>query len=192
MRRRKGGRLKRGNKFMEYLKEKILEGVNVRTMAQFLILASLAILLPFFVHLQWLTGPIVNAILIISLFLIGIRSAMVLAVIPSLMALAGGLLPAVLAPAVPFIMISNMIFVLAIDFIYSRSVNTNKGYWVGVVIGSLLKFSFLFLSVNFIAKLLIKQELVFKVAQMMSWPQLATALLGGVMAWAVLKGLKRV
>jgi len=177
---------------MYYLKEKTLEQVNVTAIAQFFALAMAAVVLPFFIHLQWVTGPIVNAILIIALFLIGVRSALVLAVMPSMMALAGGLLPAILAPAVPFIMISNMLFVLVIDFIYSRTKNEKSGYWAGVVAGALLKFSFLFLSVNFITKLLIKKELVFKVVQMMSWPQLATAVMGGIIAWAVLRGLKRI
>jgi hypothetical protein len=30
------------------------------------------------------------------------------------------------------------------------------------------------------------------VAQMMSWPQFATAITGGLIAWAVLKWLKRI
>lgn len=181
-----------------YLKEKIIEQVNARALIQFLGLAGIATFLPFVVHAQWLTGPIVNAILILALFLAGIRSALTLCLIPSLMALSGGLLPAVLAPVVPFIMISNVILVLAIDYATGRQSrqggmpNSAKNYWLGVIIGAGLKFLFLFLSVNVIAKLLIKQELAMKVAQMMSWPQFATAVTGGLIAWAILKRLKRV
>jgi hypothetical protein len=177
---------------MNYIKEKTLELVNTAELTKFIALAGAAIVLPFFIHLQWLTGPIVNAILIICLFLIGVRAALFLAAIPSLMALVGGLLPAVLAPVVPFIMISNMVFILTIDFIYGRARNEKNGYWAGVIIGALLKFSFLFISVNSISKLLIKQELILKVAQMMSWPQFATATLGGIIAWVFLKRLKRI
>jgi len=171
---------------------KSLTAVNVKALTSFVMLSGIAIFLPFFIHLQWITGPIVNAILIITLFLVGIRSAMVLAFVPSLMALSGGLLPAVLAPAVPFIMISNIIFILTVDYIYHNFKDENKGYWLGIVVGAGLKFIFLILSVNFIAKLLIKQELVVKVAQMMSWSQFATAVLGGMIAWAILKWLKRI
>jgi len=89
-------------------------------------------------------------------------------------------------------MISNIIFVLTIDFIYQYFKDQNKGFWLGVIIGAGLKFIFLILSVNFIAKLLIKQELAVKVAQMMSWPQFATAVVGGLIAWAVLKWIKRI
>ena len=179
---------------MFYTKEKTLALVNVRAMAQFLALAGTATALPFFIHLQWVTGPIVNAILILTLFLVGIRSALVVCLIPSLMALSGGLLPAILAPVVPFIMIGNVILVLAIDYATGRqrTLNDAKNYWLGVVVGAGLKFVFLFASVNVIAKLLIKQELAVKVAQMMSWPQFATAVAGGMIAWVVLKWLRRI
>ncbi|MFH1427241.1 MAG: ECF transporter S component [Patescibacteria group bacterium] len=177
---------------MDYLKEQTLARVNIRALVNFLTLSGVATLLPFFIHLQWVTGPIINAILIITLFLVGIRSAMVVALIPSLMALAGGLLPAVLAPVVPFIMISNVILILSVDWLYNNFKDENKGYWIGVIVGALLKFTFLFFSVSFIAKLLLKQELAVKVAQMMSWPQFATAVIGGMLAWVVLKWLKRI
>ena len=177
---------------MLYTKEQTAVQVNARAMARFLTLAGVATLLPFFIHLQWITGPIVNAILILTLFLVGIRSALVVCLIPSLMALAGGLLPAILAPVVPFIMIGNVILVLGIDWLYNYFKNEFQGYWLGVIVGAGLKFIFLFASVNFIAKLLIKQELAVKVAQMMSWPQLATAVTGGMIAWVALRWLKRI
>lgn len=173
------------------IKELVMEQINIRVLLKFIVLAGIALFLPFFIHLQWITGPVINAILILILFLVGIRSALVVALVPSLMALAGGLLPAVLAPAVPFIMISNVIFILSIDWFYKNAKDIVRGYWLGVLIGSILKFIFLFFSVNFITKLLIKQELAIKVIQMMSWPQLATAFLGGMIAWIILKWLKR-
>jgi len=176
---------------MIYTKQQTMVRLDVRAMTQFLALASVATFLPFFIHLQWVTGPIINAILVLILFLVGIRSALVVCLIPSLMALSGGLLPAVLAPVVPFIMISNVIFVLGIDRLYQATKNEKKGYWLGVLVGAGFKFLFLLASVNFIGRLLIKQELVVKVAQMMSWPQFATAMTGGLIAWAVLKWLKR-
>jgi len=176
---------------MQYIKEQVFEKVEVKKLTQFLVLSATAVLLPFFIHLQALTGPIVNAILILVLFIVGIRAALVLALIPSLMALSGGLLPAILAPAVPFIMISNVIFIITIEWFYNYFKNPQSGYWSGVIIGGLLKFLFLFASVGLISKLLIKQELTAKVAQLMSWPQFVTAVIGGMLAWVVLKWLKR-
>ena len=176
---------------MSYIKEKAFGLVNVRALTQFLALSGIATVMPFYIHLQWVTGPLVNALLIITLFLVGVRSALVLCLIPSLMALAGGLLPAVLAPVVPFVMISNVILVLTVDWFYNAAKNADKGYWLGVVFGAGAKFLFLLLSVNFITDLLLKQELAVKVAQMMSWPQFATALTGGLIAYGALKWLKR-
>lgn len=156
---------------------------------KFLSLAIVATFLPFFIHLQWVTGPIVNAILILALILVGIRSALIIALIPSVIALSSGLLPAVLAPVVPFIMLSNVILVASVDQFYERMKDPKIGYWLGVGVGAVLKFLFLFLSVDLISNLLLKQELATKVAQMMSWSQLATALAGGVLAWVFLKFL---
>jgi len=184
---------------MLYTKEKILAQANASAIAKFLSLAGVATFLPYVIHIQWITGPIINAILILTLFLVGVRSALVVCLIPSLMALAGGLLPAILAPVVPFIMIGNVILVLVIDYVVTPldakgrhwTPRDAKNYWLGVVMGAGLKFAFLFASVNVIAKLLIKQELAVKVAQMMSWPQFATAVMGGMIAWVVLRWLKR-
>lgn len=175
---------------MQYLKEKTFERVNTNSIAQFAGLASIAMFLPYLIHIQWITGPIVNAILILTLLKFGFRNAIVLAAVPSLMALSGGLLPVILAPVVPFIMISNMILIFCVDWAYNNFKDNKKGYWFGVLLGASLKFIFLFLSVNIISGLLIKQELAIKVAQMMSWPQLYTALLGGVIAWGVWRRIK--
>ena len=176
---------------MQYVKENAITRQKTLVMTQFVGLLSIATLLPFYLHIQWITGPIINAILIITLFLIGIRSALVVCLVPSLMALSGGLLPPVLAPMVPFIMIANVIFVITIEFIYNNFKKEKRGYWAGIFTGALLKFIFLYASVSFISKLLIKQELASIVVQIMSWPQFATAVLGGILAWVVLKWLKR-
>ena len=175
---------------MQYLKEKTFQQINANSVAQFAGLASIAVFLPYVVPFQWVVGPIVNAVLILTLLKFGFRSAVAIAVIPSLMALSGGLLPIVLAPVVPFIMIGNMILILCVDWFYSNFKDKTKGYWVGVLLGASLKFLFLFLSVNIISGLLIQQELAVKVAQMMSWPQLYTAMIGGVIAWGVWKKFK--
>lgn len=177
---------------MDYLKENVLTRVNTKALTQFLILGSVAIFLPFVLHVQLITGPIVNAILILTLFLCGIRSAVTLALVPSLMALAGGLLPAILAPVVPFIMISNLILIFSVEYLYKKFEQVKNGYWIGLVAGAGLKWSFLFLTTGLISNLLIKQELAIKVAEMMSWPQLATAIAGGIIAFGILKPLKAI
>ncbi len=177
---------------MSNLQEQVLIRGNIKALSQFIILASLALFVPFFIHAQWLTGTIVNAILILTLFLVGVRSALVLCVVPSLMALAGGLLPIVLAPVLPFIMLSNMILILSIDYFYLHIKNNQIAYWPGLLAGSFLKFLFLFLSVNTVSHLLIKQALVVKIVQMFSYSQFYTAIIGGIIAGIILLRLKRI
>ncbi len=163
--------------------------VETNWLIQFLGLGGLAIALPFFIHQQLVTGPIINAILVLSIFLLGLRGAVVIALLPSLMALSSGLLPAVLSPTVPFIMLSNIILILTIEGFY-RLNKKEGGYWWGLLMGAGLKALFLFLSTGLIAKLLINQQLMTAVIKMMGWAQLATALAGGLLAWLVLKSLK--
>jgi len=163
---------------MTNIREGILSKVKTRELSQFVVLSSIAVFIPFYIHLQWLTGPLVNAVLIITLFLVGVRCALVLCMVPSMMSLSGGLLPAVLAPAIPFIMFSNVILILTIDYFYNNIKNKFNGFWVGAIMGSLLKFSFLYFSINIVSSLLIKQELASKITQIFSVAQLLTALVG--------------
>lgn len=154
------------------------------TTVQFIVLLSVATVAPLF-HQQWVTGPIVNAMFLIAAVVLGSQNAIVLALLPSTIALGVGLLPAILAPMIPFIIISNVIFILG--FHYLRE----KNFWLGVVVGSVLKFVFLWSTSFVVINLLIKKELAASVSSIMSWPQLATALLGGLIAYIILKKLKK-
>jgi len=61
-----------------------------------------------------------------------------------------------------------------------------------MVAASVLKFIFLFTTSSVVINLLLKKEIATKVAEMMSWPQLLTALGGGVIAYIFLNSLKKV
>jgi hypothetical protein len=200
--------------------------INVSYLAKFLLLLTLATGAPLIdIHSQWITGPIVNVALILSVFLIGVRGAVLIGLLPSTIGLGSGLLPAVLAPMIPFIIISNIILVLIIDLFFchsdrplwllgveeslSRSVSdrrrdsstsltlfaslgmTNIKYFIGLIMAAGLKFLFLFLTSGIVIRLLLNQKLAPAVAQMMSWPQFYTALIGGILAFGVLKILKK-
>ena len=177
---------------MQYVKEQAATKVDTAAIAQFLSLAAVTTFLPFIIHIQWITGPIVNALLIIILFIVGLRAALIMALIPSVMALAGGLLPAILAPVVPFIMISNVIFILSVDYFYRSAKKQFTGFWVGVGVGGLLKYLFIWFNANLMINLVLQKGMGVAVARIVSWPQFATALAGGVIAWAILRWLKRI
>jgi hypothetical protein len=137
-----------------------------------------------FLRQQLIVGPLVNAFLFISAEILSIEAAIWVCLIPSLVSLGVGLLPPLLAPLVPFIMTGNLILVL----VFSRL--KRKNYWRGAILASLLKFIFLYASTLFIARGLIKKEIMAQAIAMMSWPQLVTALAGSFIAWFVLSKIK--
>ncbi len=156
------------------------------SLVKWIAILGVASLVPLF-PLQQVTGPIINALIFIAVVILGLRQTLVVCVIPSLMALSAGLLPIFLAPIVPFIIISNI--VLAVTFSYARQTN----FWLGVISASLFKFIFIWSTTSVVATIFIKNPLAIKaVATMMSWPQLVTALIGGVIAFVFLKSIKKI
>jgi len=135
---------------------------------------------------QFIVGPIVNATLFISAATIGTAGAIMVGLVPSVISLSVGLLPPVLAPVIPFIMISNALLVSVFAIFRKRN------FFLGIVAASVVKYLFLYATSSMVISLLLKKEVASSVAQMMSWPQLVTALAGGVLAWVFLRGAKRI
>ncbi|MDP3244221.1 MAG: iron hydrogenase [bacterium] len=167
------------------IKTLVLEKISVASVAWFVGLLAIATAVPLF-HSQPLTGPIVNATLFIATAVLGASNGIVIGLIPSLIALSFGLLPPVLAPMVPFIMFGNAILIIVFNGL------KNKNFWLGVAAASFLKFLFLAGTSSVVINLLLKKEVAATVAGMMSWPQLYTALAGGLLAYFTLKIAKRI
>lgn len=162
-----------------------IEGEGVLFWVKFFALLGIIFAVPF-LPFQGITGPIVNAILFISVVILSVRSAILLALAPSLIAVTVGTLPAVLLPMVPFIIAGNIILV----FIFYRFRKNN--YWIAVILASVLKFLFLYSTSFIVINLIIKKQLASAVSLMMSWPQLVTALAGGVVAYFFLKVIRKI
>lgn len=148
---------------------------NIITFTKFITLIGFATIVPLF-NQQMITGPIVNATLFVATIILGTQMGVLVGLIPSLIALSVGTLPAPLAPMVPYIMISNAILILTFGYL------KNKNYWLAIIVASFLKFLFLFSTSSLVVGLLMKKELTESVAIMMSWSQLVTALMGGFLA----------
>ncbi len=146
---------------------------------------TVSIVLPAFIHAQWITGPIINASLLLATILIGPMEAVLLGLMPSTVALSTGLLPFPLAPMVPFIMIGNAI--LIISFHYLKGQN----YALRLGISALLKFAFLHYAVVLVMSKFLENPLVSKLMIMMSWPQFFTAVIGGIIIYPIIKSLKK-
>lgn len=167
---------------MDKISTRVWEQVRVKDIAWFVGLMAVVAIIPYYVHNQFITGPIVNATLFLGTVILGPASAMLIGLVPSVVALASGLLPMPLAPMVPFIMISNAILVWT--FSYFRKINFGSG----VVVASLVKYAFLYGTSLIVVNLITNQNIAAKAAAtMMAWPQIVTALIGGVIAFGVLK-----
>jgi len=166
---------------MTETKTLILRKANLFFFAFLLSLAVFAPLLKF----QLVSGSLVNAVLFISTIILGLEGTLLICLIPSLIALGIGLLPSVLAPMIPFIVTSNAILVLTFNFLRERN------YWLGIISASFLKFLFLFGASSLMMEFFSKKEIAVKAASMMSWPQLFTALSGGIITYIFLKLCKK-
>ena len=151
--------------------------------AQFAVIVGIATIAPLLKQ-QAVTGSLVNAMLFVAVVVLGAKGAILAALTPSLIALSVGLLPVVLAPMIPFIMVGNVILILAFDYLRKKS------YWLAAVFASVLKFLFLFSTSSVVIDLLIKKELSSAVAGMMNLPQLFTALGGSLLAFLFLAARK--
>lgn len=168
---------------MNNLKVLAINREKIINLSIFLVLIGIASVVPLF-HQQMITGPIVNATLFVSTLLLGAEAGIIVGLIPSVIALSAGLLPSILAPMIPFIMIGNTILILIFDAF------KNKNYWLAIVTSSFLKFIFLYATSSVVVNLLLKKDVVQQVAMMMSWPQLVTAIGGGILAYLFLKNYK--
>ena len=137
---------------------------------------------PLFIHTQWITGVLVNFILIFTCLKLGIRAALPLAFVPSITAISSGMFPLPLAPMLPFIMAGNILLIMLIHLF-------KRNYMLSLTIAALAKFAFLYSVSHFLAQYFLPEMFLDKVMLMMSWPQYATAMVGGLFAILVMKGL---
>jgi hypothetical protein len=171
---------------------KVLALVDNRELQLAVLYSSLIFFIPAFVHQQLLTGPIINALLVLSFLHLGKSKSFFLALIPSTVALSRGLLPLTLAPMVPFIMISNCLYleIFARLKTNDQTINQAKNF-LAIFVASLVKAAFLFVISKLLMEKILVAALASKIAVMMSWPQFATALLGGILALLVDASLKK-
>ncbi len=152
---------------------------------------AIAVAAPYFLN-QLITGSIVNALLFISVFLLGIESAFFLCLIPSLISIYTGLLPLALAPMIPFIITGNALLVLSFYKLSNPSTSLRAGsFWAGAIPAAVIKFIFIWV-VGMVLARSILSGIASKVMLMISWPQFATAIAGACIAYLFLKIIKKI
>lgn len=155
--------------------------LNRKNVLTFVGLAVMTVYLPTVIHSQVITGSLVNMSLILATFLLGPSVAIVLAFLPSSFAFLSGLLPALLIPLIPFIIASNIILIKTYSYF------GKKKFVNSIFVASLLKFVFLFGSGYILSTFIFQsQQVSTLVSTMFGWTQFVTAIIGGVLAFAVL------
>ncbi len=155
--------------------------------AGFLFLGLLAFLIPFTVGgPQLLVGTLVNAFFVLASLSMGAKKVLSLAVLPSLGAIARGVLfgpfTFALVFMAPFIWAGNMLLMLILKWLFAER---KMNYFVSLGIGALAKagvlfcFAFLLLQLGLVPALFLTA---------MGLVQLGTAIAGGLLAFALWKG----
>ncbi len=137
---------------------------------------------------QYVTGPLVNALLLLTLEWCGLGQAMLVGMITPVGAALRGILPLPLWVMMPFIAVGNAAFVGVFHLLRKRS------RVVALAAAAVVKFAWLYAAVTVllvwplqvsvggrVATVAIPQAVV----NMMRWPQLGTALAGGILAFGV-------
>jgi hypothetical protein len=133
-----------------------------------------------------IVGPLVNACLLISTALAGVWSGVVIAIASPFTSLINNHAPvaAALLPFAPFVAAGNAIFVLSFYLLRKKSAV------IGIGLGAVLKFGFLYAAINIFLQLFSFPKFAKVLLVLFGPTQLITALVGGVIALAAMKALK--
>ena len=95
---------------------------------------------------QPLVGPLVNFVLIMSVFLVGNFSGIIVGSVTPLVAFMFGMMK--LPPLIPFIIIGNILYIITFNYFRKRFFKAED--IISIVISSLIKFGFLAISVRYL------------------------------------------
>lgn len=164
--------------------------MNIRIITRTAILLALTIVfqslgrfIPLGQFSQFIVGPLVNACLIIAAAYTGLAGGAVVAVVSPFGAILTG--AAIPLPFAPFIAGGNFVLVLVFFLLKKKPL-------AGIASGAVLKFGFLWASVNlFVWMMSIPAAKAVILIASFSWPQLVTAVIGGILALLVLMALDK-
>jgi hypothetical protein len=146
---------------------------------------------------QYVTGSIVNLILIVAAVICGWQTGAAVALFSPLLASFFGIMPPFIQ-LIPFLMLGNLALVLAVSFVNSFNItgNTYISHIVSVICGALAKFAVLYFGVvHFVIKFLIEftpetRPTPEALSAIFSVNQLITAAIGGAISVAVVPLVK--
>ena len=141
---------------------------------------------------QFVTGSMVNLLLVTATLVSGLVSGLTVAAISPFFAFMLGIGPKFIA-LVPFVALGNIVLVLVWGLLCQKNMNT-KTMTAALVLGAVLKFAALYggivkFAIPTLLALPEKQAVV--MGANFSWPQLITAVLGGFLAMLIAPTLKK-
>ncbi|WP_024834101.1 ECF transporter S component [Ruminiclostridium josui] len=136
---------------------------------------------------NFIVGPLVNMSILVAAMTAGIGGGVAIAILSPFTSLVNNHAPLATALLLyaPAISVANLILVIVFYFLYSK----NK--YAGIVLGSILKFGFLYGSINLFLNIFQFPKFAQKLLAMFSWPQLVTALIGGIIAIPVITRISK-
>ena len=165
--------------------------------AQLAILTSFTISFELIGLPQPITGPFINAILLLTAMIINTTAGVLLGCITPIVALLRGQLPAALASIVPCIILANAILVIIfckIHTLFRVPDYTTKRYLINTLAlfcASLCKFLLLAFSAKILLPIVFGTVLPEIFITAMTFPQFFTAMVGGIFALFLFKLLTR-
>lgn len=170
---------------------------NTKKITRTAILLALMLVVQCFKNFSpYITGPIVNLILLVALTFVDFKSSIalcILAPVTSYFITQSPVITATNFVAFPVIMIGNIFYILC-AYVFLREQGDFK-LSVGLLLGSLLKWSFMFLSSELLLKPLFNENLTGmlakKIGVMFGSLQLIAGIIGGILFFLVYKILKK-
>ena len=130
------------------------------------------------IGIQYIVGPAVNGILVFSVMFLGLKYAIVVSLASPFLAHLFGIMPILLV--VPFIALSNMVYVIVLQYTYKTNI------YVSILLAAFIKFLVLYLAVNYFI------EVPSPVKIALGTPQFYTALIGGIIGVLLAKRIKKI
>ncbi len=156
-----------------------MQHTNIKWISRTAFLLAIALVFQMGGFPQFITGPLVNTVLYLAAVIVGWQGGILIGIFTPIIAAMRGILPPPLAPLIPFIALGNAILVIL--FFWLKS----KNNILAIIIASSAKFLILVSAVKILV------QVPPAIAQMMSFPQLITALVGGFIALLIVKIFKK-
>ncbi|MGI6113781.1 MAG: ECF transporter S component [Mahellales bacterium] len=127
----------------------------------------------------FIVGTLVNAVLLIATASVGILGGVAVSVLTPVIALLQG--HVALVWMVPIIAAGNCILVIIYGLL------TKRNSYLAFITGAVVKFIFLYFGIKASFQFIMGAPVPFPASFLYSWPQLVTAVLGGVVAMGIIR-----